>query len=234
MASDPVTLTKEDGSGKTNSNSYASVADGDAYHLGHLYSPAWDELDETKKAAALVMASRLIDAEYQFGGRKAMTGQAMQWPRLNCPEPDGATAVFKASDFYPAVQPNVQIEGAGAGQIRIITAVVVVPGNVVPKAVVEATCELARELAIVDRTASPPGEGVASTEESENETVTTGASNTNTGVSSNQTHVTGSASKLVYSKADTRPIIPRVVQALLAKYGSLFASKSGVARLVRV
>src|SRR5690349_12109690 len=35
-----------------------------------------------------------------------------------------------------------------------------VASNVVPKAVVDATCEMARELLIADRTASPPGEGL--------------------------------------------------------------------------
>ena len=36
----PLVLVKEDGSGLTAANSYASVADGDAYHLGHLYATA--------------------------------------------------------------------------------------------------------------------------------------------------------------------------------------------------
>ena len=31
-----LTITKEDGSGKADANSYASVADCDAYHEGHL------------------------------------------------------------------------------------------------------------------------------------------------------------------------------------------------------
>ena len=34
-------LTKEDGTGKSDANSYASTADGDAYHDGHLYASAW-------------------------------------------------------------------------------------------------------------------------------------------------------------------------------------------------
>jgi hypothetical protein len=35
-----------------------------------------------------------------------------------------------------------------------------VAGNVVPKAVVDATCEMARVLLIADRTAAPAGEGL--------------------------------------------------------------------------
>ena len=36
-----LTLIKEDGSGLANANSYASAADGDAYHDGHFYASTW-------------------------------------------------------------------------------------------------------------------------------------------------------------------------------------------------
>ena len=36
-----LTLIKEDGTGKADANAYADVADGDAYHDGHLYATAW-------------------------------------------------------------------------------------------------------------------------------------------------------------------------------------------------
>jgi len=80
--------------------------------------------------------------------------------------------------------------------------------TVVPKAVVHATCELARELIIADRTAAPPGEGLSYQN----------VGGTQTG----------------YNKADTRPVIPAVVQALLAKFGVLIRAKSGSVKLVRV
>ena len=79
--------------------------------------------------------------------------------------------------------------------------------DVVPKAVVDATCEMARELLIADRTASPAGEGIASTY---NGPVGT-----------------------KYSKGDTRPIISHVTQAMLGKYGGLVSAASGGVRLVR-
>ena len=83
-----------------------------------------------------------------------------------------------------------------------------IPPSVVPKALVQATCELARELLIANRTASPAGEGLSY----EN----------NAGIQKG------------YSKSDTRPIIPYLVQAMLAKYGSLIKSKSGAVKLTRV
>src|SRR6187455_3097156 len=120
----PLTLIKEDGTGKVDANAYANVADGNAYHEGHLYATAWTGATADNKAAALVMATRLIDSQFQFGGFKANETQALQWPREDCPDPD-ADGEAVASDG-------------------------------VPKALVEATCEMARELLIVDRTASPP------------------------------------------------------------------------------
>ena len=171
----PLTLIKEDGTGKADANAYANVADGDAYHAGHLYASAWTAASADQKAVALVMASRLIDAEYQFGGTRSVATQSLQWPREDCPDPD-------------------------AGDMVAVT--------MVPKAVVEAACELARELLIADRTAAPAGEGL---KYYNNAGVQTG-----------------------YDKADTRPIIPAVVQALLAKFGSLTKAKSGTVKLVRV
>ncbi|MEI8291455.1 MAG: DnaT-like ssDNA-binding protein [Verrucomicrobiota bacterium] len=171
---DGIVVVKETGAGLANANSYASVDDGDIYHDGHLYAEAWTVAPLDKKIPALVMATRLIDAEYQFLGVRAVATQSLQWPRENCPDPD-------------------------AGDLVAVT--------VVPKAVVQATCELARELIISDRTAAPPGEGLSFQN-----------------VGSTQTG---------YNKADTRPIIPAVVQALLAKFGVLIKSKSGSVKLVR-
>jgi len=104
----------------------------------------------------------------------------------------------------------VCIHGAadGLGQCRIPDEEEALPANAVPKALRAATCELARELIITDRTAAPPGEGL---------------SYQNVG-----------GTQMGYNKADTRPIIPAVVQALLAKYGAPIKAKSGSVRLVRV
>lgn len=167
-------LIKETGAGLANANAYANAADGDAYHEGHLYASAWTAASAGNKDAALVMATRLIDGQYQFNGVKANEAQALQWPRRQCRIPD-------YEDELPA--------------------------DVVPKAVIEATCELARKLLVVDRTAAPPGEGL----KYEN-------------VGPNQTG---------YDKSDKRPVISQVAQAMLAKLGSLLKSRSGAVRLTR-
>ena len=182
-----MTLVKEDGTGKADANAYADVADGDAYHEGHLYATAWTGATAGQKTAALVMATRLIDAEYQFNGVRSVEAQALQWPRVNCPDPDKAP-------------------------IPILTSLLLsdpfVPASIVPKALVLATCEMARELLIADRTAAPAGEGL--------KYQNTGGTQTG------------------YDKTDRRPVISAVAQALLDRFGSLINGKSGAVRLVRV
>ena len=181
-----LTLIKEDGTGKVDANAYANAADGDAYHDGHLYASAWTAATTASKEAALVFATRLIDSQYQFGGSRANETQALQWPRVNCPDPDkpsvpALTSLLLADPFVSA--------------------------NAVPRAVIQATCEMARELLVVDRTAAPAGEGLKYQN----------AGTTQTG----------------YDKKDTRPVISHVAQAMLAKFGTLLKSRSGVVKLVR-
>jgi hypothetical protein len=136
-----VILIKEDGTGRADANSYANGDDAGIYFEGHLYAADWWATTEDAKEAALVFATRLIDAEYQFNGQRAVDSQALQWPRVNCPDPDKAP-------------------------IPVLTSLLLydpfVPFSIVPLVVVQATCEQARELLVADRTASPPGEGLKS------------------------------------------------------------------------
>ncbi|MGC3956626.1 MAG: hypothetical protein QM813_01220 [Verrucomicrobiota bacterium] len=198
-------LNKEDGTGKPTANTYALAADADSYHEGHLYAVAWTAATADQKAAALVMATRVIDAEYQFNGYRAGFAQALQWPRAECREPDGGTAGFGARNVTQAALHGILPDGPDA--IVVQTAEWFVPPNLVPKAVVEATCELARELLIVNRTEAPAGEGLSF-------------------------HNVG-GTQTGYNKSDKRPIIPALVQAMLAKYGALINRKSGTVQLVR-
>ena len=175
-----VTLIKEDGTGKTDANSYADYEECVAYHEANYHVGAWEAVLAEDAAACLVMATRVIDAEYQFNGARAVAGQALQWPRTDCPDPDGGEEAVMASDAVPA-------------------------------AVVRACCEMARELYLNDRTAAPPGEGIAQQHNSD-------------------------MSATVYSKSDTRPIISHLTQAMLGKYGRLYreGGRGGMVRLVRV
>src|SRR5688500_17528609 len=135
----PLILIKETGAGLVDSNTYASVADGDAYHDGHLYATSWTAATTANKEKALVLATRLIDASYQFHGWKTKSTQALQWPREGATDPDRKTMAFSALQnfFGPYFE-----------------------SDKMPKALVDATCEMAREVLIADRTAAPEGEGI--------------------------------------------------------------------------
>lgn len=135
-----LTLIKETGAIVAGANTYADVADGDAYHEAHLYAATWTAMSSTEKAAALAMATRLIDQSMQFNGYKIKADQPLQWPRYKCPEPDE----YPGNSNYPL--PYGTITGYGF-----------VAENVVPKAVVNATIELARRLKEANRTADPSG-----------------------------------------------------------------------------
>ena len=182
-----LTLIKEDGTCKTDANSYADLTDGNAYHDGHLYASAWTAASDAQKAVALVMASRLIDAEFQFNGTRTNALQGLQWPRARCPEPDAIHVPLQV--LLPIPSDFVRFDS-------------------VPKSVVQATCEMARELLIADRTAAPVGEGL---KYYNNAGVQTG-----------------------YDKTDRRPVLSQVARVMLAKYGVPMSATSGVTKLNRV
>jgi len=193
-------LIKEDGTGRVDANAYATAADGDGYFDGHLYATTWTAATTGNKEKALVFATRLIDSQFQFNGWRAHDQQALQWPRERCPDPD--KGLITISVLVPFLGTFVE-------------------PDLVPKAVVDATCEMARELLIADRTDTPPGEGIA----------TQHTGHTDAGVGGNAPSSDNSTT--VYSKSDTRPIISHVAQAMLAKVGALVSGGSGPVRLVR-
>ena len=83
-------VIKEDGTGLPNANSYAVAADGDAYHAGHLYGGPWAAATSDNKGIALVMATRLIDAECDFLGFHKSSVQSLQWPRVQVPDSEAS------------------------------------------------------------------------------------------------------------------------------------------------
>ena len=107
-----ITLIKEDGTGLSNANTYASVVDCDAYHEAHLYAAAWTAASAGDKDKALAMATRLIDAEFAFSGTRKSTTQALQWPREDCPAPDEGGGKVVATNVVPKPVANAACEMA--------------------------------------------------------------------------------------------------------------------------
>ena len=136
-----LTLIKEDGTGRADANSYADVAEGDSYHEAHLYATEWTGASAGTKAAALLFATRLIDAHYQFRGFKAHDVQSLQWPREFARDDDalrtrGIAGLSQRDEYFDT--------------------------NGIPKLLRDATIETARELIKANRTEDPDGEGLAS------------------------------------------------------------------------
>ena len=127
-----LTLIVEDGSAKTDANSYASRAEGNTYHEGHVAASAWTAATDAQKEAALVMATRAIDALYRFEGWKLTTTQALQWPRTECPDVERSDGEDYLAD------------------------------DAVPACVRDAACELARHFLTEDRTGDAEGIGLRS------------------------------------------------------------------------
>lgn len=67
--------------GGATANSYATAAEGDAYHEAHLYASDWTGASTATKEAALVMATRVLDSLYEWEGWAATDTQALLWPR---------------------------------------------------------------------------------------------------------------------------------------------------------
>ena len=77
----------EDGTGLTTSNSYATVAEADTYHVDVLNGTAWDASADPE--AALIMATRLLDEKVKWRGARNSREQALRWPRSYVYDADG-------------------------------------------------------------------------------------------------------------------------------------------------
>ena len=63
-------------------NAYADVADGDAYNGEHPFGAAWEAFTPAQKAARLILATRLLDENFDWDGVASRLEQPLSWPRL--------------------------------------------------------------------------------------------------------------------------------------------------------
>ena len=91
-------LIVEDGTMPAGANSFASLADADAYHAARL-TEAWaDSLAGDKKEAALIRATDWLNRKVRWEGCKTTRKQRMAWPRTGVATQDGPVP----SDEVPA------------------------------------------------------------------------------------------------------------------------------------
>lgn len=73
--------------GESDSNSYVTQVEADAYFLDRMHSSSWAAL--TEKDPLLISASRMLDWYKTWKGTKVDDSQGMQWPRSGAYRPDG-------------------------------------------------------------------------------------------------------------------------------------------------
>lgn len=98
-------LIIEDGTGKTDSQTYVSADDLTAYALARAITIT--AADDTAKEALLITAMDYIESQ-NFKGDKGSAEQALQWPRLNV-KIDG---YYVDSDEIPQLLKDSQMEVA--------------------------------------------------------------------------------------------------------------------------
>ena len=86
----------EDGTGKSDANSYCTVEYADAYHADFTSSGDWSAASEADKQAALINGTQYIDLAYggRWKGYKAKgygdeDEQALDWPQIGNYDEDG-------------------------------------------------------------------------------------------------------------------------------------------------
>ncbi len=82
-------LTLDATIGGAASNSYVTVTQGDSYHEARLFATNWTGAATATKQAALVWATKTLDAHFDWQGGKYTIEQALRWPRFGALDRDG-------------------------------------------------------------------------------------------------------------------------------------------------
>jgi hypothetical protein len=93
--------------GSPTANSFATIAEGNAYHEGHMTPDAWTDASTDEKSRALVTATRLLTYHLDWIGRASTSEQALAWPRYAALTRNG---YLFASDVVPQAVKDATIE----------------------------------------------------------------------------------------------------------------------------
>lgn len=105
-----ITLVVESGTGLSNANTYATLAEANAYVANNIHANAvWDNLDDDDKKNLLIWATRYLDQRTNWYGLPTTTTQALQWPRTGAYDRNG---VAVDSDVLPLPVKQATIEMA--------------------------------------------------------------------------------------------------------------------------
>lgn len=93
--------------GGADSNSYATLAEANEYHVARLHNADWTDATDIVKEAALIWAARTLDANMYWNGRRTTEEQALDWPRYGVTDKDD---YFIDDDIVPIEVKNAQSE----------------------------------------------------------------------------------------------------------------------------
>lgn len=110
--------------GSSTANCYMTLAEADEYLEAHLSASIWADLDDERRAAALISATRELDALI-WTGRRVTKEQTLSWPRLYIYDHDsfqvtGVPAKIKAATAELAIW-NLSEEDRLAGNFELDT-----------------------------------------------------------------------------------------------------------------
>lgn len=105
-------LIQETGSRIEGANSYATSAYADEYFTHHAKSATWQGLSNDAKATALVTATRILDASFNWKGTQASAEQSLEWPRCGVVIAVAAATETLAANKIPIAILRAQCEVA--------------------------------------------------------------------------------------------------------------------------
>lgn len=110
-------LIVEDGSIISGAESYASVANTDAYNTSFVGDASWIDASEPEKERALRQATQYLDTIYfqQWRGERVQATQSLQWPRIGAVYNDGV-AIPANSIPVPLLRATMELAIKAAGQ----------------------------------------------------------------------------------------------------------------------
>jgi hypothetical protein len=142
-----LTLVVEDGTAKSDANTYISLNDAETYMEGRLHTTTWDGETDANKNAALVQATRILDRYVNWLGYKSDQDQALAWPRwgicYDCAQYYECAAEWYGNDPYLTFS---------------------VASDTIPQEIKDAACELALYLLGTDPQAVPDTAGFSEIE----------------------------------------------------------------------
>lgn len=99
-------------------NTYATLAEADAYAATRSWAATWDALSDAVKEQRLIDAAVYLDTSYTWKGQISASTQAMSWPRYGVYDKEGR---LLASDAYPDRLKNAQVELAYLASAELVT-----------------------------------------------------------------------------------------------------------------